>query len=177
MSWTCTVPPALKCASRHGAADARRPHQPLRPDPVRLAGAACWRRWHDRIRWRVRRPLFIALAALRWILTLLVSTDRAGDLTIPGSKKQGTTMLQPAALTGALTREIGTYHGVQGVKSRIIGHASDPEIVVTVTAGQTADLAALCRRVESEALDHARQALGNADLPIQLDLEVSRRPA
>jgi hypothetical protein len=121
--------------------------------------------------------LLITLAALRWILALLVSTDRAGDITIPGSKEHGTTKLQPAALTGALTREISTYHGVQGVKGRIIGHASEPEIVVTVTAGQTADLAALCRRVESEALAHARHALGNADLPVQLDLEVSRRPA
>ena len=71
--------------------------------------------------------LLIAFAALRWILALLVSTDRAGDITIPGSKEQGTTKLQPAALTGALTREIGTYHGVQDVKGRIIGHASDPE--------------------------------------------------
>jgi hypothetical protein len=121
--------------------------------------------------------LLIALAALRWILALLVSTDRAGDITIPGSKEQGTTRLRPAALTGALTREIETYHDVQGVKSRIIGDASDPELVVTVTARQTADLPALHRRVESEALAHARQALGKADLPIQLDLEVSRRPA
>ena len=40
--------------------------------------------------------LLIALAALRWILALLVSTDRAGDITIPGSKEQGTTKLQPA---------------------------------------------------------------------------------
>ena len=121
--------------------------------------------------------LLIALAALRWILALLVSTDRAGDITIPGSKELGTTRLHPAALTGALTREIETYHDVQGVKGRIIGDASDPELVVTVTARQTTDLPALHRRVESEALAHARQALGNADLPIQLDLEVSRRPA
>ena len=119
--------------------------------------------------------LLITLAALRWILALLISTDRAGDLTIPGSKELGTTKLHPTALTGALTREIETYHGVQAVRGRIIGDASDPEIVVTVTARQTADLSALHRRVESEALTHARQAFGNADLAIQLDLEVSRR--
>ena len=89
------------------------------------------------------------------ILALLVSTDRAGDITIPGSTELGTTRLHPAALTGALTREIETYHGVQDVKGRIIGDASDPEIVVTVTARQTADLPALHRRVESEALAHA----------------------
>jgi hypothetical protein len=39
----------------------------------------------------------------------------------------------------------------------------------------TADLPALRRRLESEALAHARQALGNGDLPIQLDIDVSRR--
>jgi hypothetical protein len=49
--------------------------------------------------------------------------------------------------------------------------------VLTVTAAQTADLPALHRRLETEALTHARQALGKTDLPIQLDLDVSRRPA
>ena len=70
--------------------------------------------------------LLIALAALRWILALLISTDRAGDIPIPVSTQEGTTILQPAALTGALTREIGTYHGVDTARGRIIGDASDP---------------------------------------------------
>jgi len=121
--------------------------------------------------------LLIALAALRWILVLLISTDRAGDIPIPVSTQEGTTILQPAALTGALTREIGTYHGVDSARGRIIGDASDPEIVLTVTASQSADLHALHRRIETEALAHARQALGKTDLPIQLNLDVSRRPA
>src|SRR5487761_999678 len=121
--------------------------------------------------------LLVTLAALRWILALLVSTDRAGDITVSGSKEQGTTILQPVALTGALTREIETYHGVDTARGRIIGAASDPEIVLTVTATQTADLPALHRRLETEALAHARQALGKTDLPIQLDLHVRRRPA
>jgi hypothetical protein len=121
--------------------------------------------------------LLIALAALRWILALLVSTDRAGDITVPGSKEQGATILRPVALTGALAREIETYHGVDTARGRIIGDARNPEIVLTVTAAQTADLPALHRRLETEALAHARQALGKTDLPIQLDLDVSRRPA
>jgi hypothetical protein len=119
--------------------------------------------------------LLIFLAALRWILTLLISTDRAGDITVPGSKDQGTTALQPAALTGALTREIETYHGVDGARARVLGHPTAPEVVVTVTARQSADLHTLHRRLEAEALAHARQALGKPDLPIQLDLDVNRR--
>jgi hypothetical protein len=118
--------------------------------------------------------LLIALAAVRWILALLVSTDRAGDLTVPGSKNQGATKLQPTALTGALAREITTYHGVDAAKGRVIGDATSPQIVLTITATQTADLPTLRHRLETEALAHARQALDNPMLPIQLDLDVSR---
>ena len=119
--------------------------------------------------------LLIALAALRWILALLVSTDRAGDLTVPGSRDQGTTKVQPTALTGALAGEITTYHGVDTAKGRVIGDETNPQIVLTITATPTADLPALRHRLETEALPHARQALGNPALPIQLDLDVSRR--
>lgn len=118
--------------------------------------------------------LLMALAALRWILVLLVSTDRASDLTVPGGNDQGTTKLPPAALTGALAGEIEAYHGVDAAKGRVIGSGNEPRVVVAVTASQSADLAALHRRTEALALAHARQALGKPDLPIQLDLDVSR---
>jgi hypothetical protein len=121
--------------------------------------------------------LVIALIALRWIVALLVSTDRAGDIPIPVATQEGTTILQPAALTGALTREIGTYHGVEDTRGRIIGDAAAPEVVLNVTASQSASLRPLYQRIETEALSHARQALGKTSLPIQLDLDVSRRPA
>jgi hypothetical protein len=121
--------------------------------------------------------LLIMLAALRWVVALLISTDRTGDIPIPIKTHEGTTILQPAALTGALTREIGTYHGVDSARSRIIGDAHAPAIVVAVTASQSADLHALHQRIETEALAHARQAIGHADLAIQLDLGVSRKSA
>ena len=114
--------------------------------------------------------LLIALAALRWIVALLVSTDRAGDIPIPVSTQEGTTILQPAALTDALAREINAYHGVDAAKGRVIGDGRDPQIVLTVTPVPSADLHALHHRIETEALAHARQALGKPSLPIQLDL-------
>jgi hypothetical protein len=112
----------------------------------------------------------LALACLRWILALLVATDRIGEITIPGSTDQGTTILQPAALTDALTREISAYHGVETAKGRVIGDSRNPEIVLTITPAPSADLHALHQRVEAEALAHARQALSKPSLPIQLDL-------
>jgi hypothetical protein len=114
--------------------------------------------------------LLLALVCLRWILALLTSTDRTGDLPIPVSTGEGTTILQPAALTDALIREIVAYHGVDAAKGRLIGDGHQPQIVVTVTPEPAADLHALHQRIEAEALAHARQALGQPSLPIQLDL-------
>ena len=117
----------------------------------------------------------ITLLALRWIVALLISTDRAGDIPVPVATHEGTTILRPAALTGAVTREIGTYHGVDTARARIIGDAADPEVVIAVTASQTADLRALHQRIETQALSHVRHAVGNTSLPIRLHLDVSRR--
>src|SRR6201986_819219 len=114
--------------------------------------------------------VLMALACLRWMLALLASTDRAGDIIIGGSTDEGTTVLQPAALVDALTGEVSGYHGVDAARGRIIGDGRDPEVVLTVTASPAADLPALHRRIEAEAFAHARQATGNARLPIQLHL-------
>lgn len=119
--------------------------------------------------------LLIALLALRWIVALLLSTDRAGDITITRGSRRGSTTMHSAALTGAVTREIETYHGADTAKARVLGDPGDPALVVTVAASRSADLAALRHRIESEALSHARHAVGQPDLPIQLDIDVSNR--
>ena len=114
--------------------------------------------------------LLLALACLRWLLALIASTDRTGDIFIPSSNEAGTTLLQPAALTDALTSEISAYHDVQTARGRVIGDSRDPQIVLTVTTAPSADLPALRHRIETEALSHARQALSNSSLPIRLHL-------
>jgi hypothetical protein len=78
--------------------------------------------------------------------------------------------VRPAALIGALASEISSYHGVQDAKGRVIGEGSDPELVLIVTTGASADLAVLRRRIEGEAIAHARHALGQPSLPVRLDL-------
>ena len=113
--------------------------------------------------------VLIGLACLRWMLTLLASTDRAGDIIIGASVDEGT-ILRPAALVDALTSEVSAYHGVDSAKGRIIGDGRHPEVVLTVITAPAADLQALHRRIEAEAFAHARQATGNPSLPIQLDL-------
>ena len=114
--------------------------------------------------------LLLGLACLRWLLALLASTDRAGDIVIGDSTDEGSTILRPAALIDALTAEVSAYHGVESARGRVIGEGRDPEIVLTVIPAAAADLPGLHRRIESEALAHARLVTGHASLPIQLDL-------
>ncbi|MEP7022442.1 MAG: alkaline shock response membrane anchor protein AmaP [Actinomycetota bacterium] len=123
--------------------------------------------------------LVIVLLAARWLLALLFSTDRSPNLPLPTSEgAAGRTILTSGALTRAVTEEIRTYPGIDAARARIIGDADDPELVVTVTLKQSADLAALRQRIEAGAITHARLSIGNPAMPAQLDLTVtSRRPA
>ena len=114
--------------------------------------------------------VLIALVVLRWVMALLITTDRAGDITVSPGGEPGTTVIRPTALISAVASEISSYHGVDTAKGRVIGDSREPELVLTVTTAASADLAALRHRIEIEAIAHARQALGQPSLPVQLDL-------
>jgi hypothetical protein len=119
----------------------------------------------------------LALLALRWLLVLLFSTDRASDLTMTGNRSAGRTTLAPGALTDAVSEEIGGYAGVHSARARLIGDATRPTLVVGATLHDSADLPSLRRRIESQAIGHARQAMADPDLPVRLDLNVTDRQA
>ena len=121
--------------------------------------------------------LIVALLALRWLIALMFSTDRAGDLSIRSGSGAGRTTLASGALTDAVVEEIEGYRGVNAARARLIGDREDPELVVTAALEETADFTALRQRIETEALTHARQALGNMALPTQLDLTISTKRA
>ena len=121
--------------------------------------------------------LIIALLALRWLLALLFSTDRSGDLVIQSSSGAGRTTLANGAVTDAVVGEIEGYRGVNSARARLIGDPEDPELVVTAALEETADFSALRHRIETGALTHDRQALGNMTLPTQLDLTITSKRA
>jgi hypothetical protein len=117
----------------------------------------------------------LVLLALRWLLALLFSTDRAGNLPVRSPGQAGRTTLAAGALTEAVAEEIEAYIGVDSARARLIGNGLEPELVVTATLEQTADLTAVRQRIETGALLHARSALDNPSLPIQLHLAVTTR--
>lgn len=119
----------------------------------------------------------VAVLMLRWIYVLITSTDRADDIVIRGDHDAGRTVLRPEALAAAVRDEITTYHGVSSAKARVLGDPGDTRLIVTVAVFSTADIPALRQRIETQALAHARQALGKSDLPIRLFLDVSQAQA
>ncbi|WP_197322171.1 alkaline shock response membrane anchor protein AmaP [Saccharomonospora sp. NB11] len=120
--------------------------------------------------------LVLVLLCVWWLLVILFSTDRTGDLPVAAGGP-GRTTLAPAAVVRALTEEIDSYRGVSSSGARVIGDADDVELVVTATVEDGVDLPALRQRIEREALAHARTALDNPDLPIRLDLTVTTAQA
>jgi hypothetical protein len=117
----------------------------------------------------------VVLLALRWLLALLFSTDRAGDLPITPGGSAGRTTLAAGALTEAVAEEIESYRGVNSARARLLGDPADPELVVTAALEETADFAGLRQRIETGALTHARTAVGNPSMPAQLDLTVTAK--
>jgi hypothetical protein len=117
----------------------------------------------------------LVLLAMRWLVALLFSTDRSGDLPISAGGSAGRTTLAPGALTKAVVEEAESYRGVDSARGRLLGDPTAPELVVTATLEETADFAALRQRIETGALTHARSAVGNPALPIQLDLTVTTK--
>jgi hypothetical protein len=138
----------------------------------------------------------IMLLALFWLLRLLFSSDRAGDIALPSahpSKREshaervrahaagtpardhatGRTNISASALSQAVAQEIETYHGVLAARARVLGEPADPSLAIEVKAIRHADLSALLQRIEHEAIVNARRALESSRLPVKLDITVS----
>ena len=117
----------------------------------------------------------LVLLAFRWLIALLFSTDRSGDLLISPRGQSERTILAGLALTGAVLAEIESYRGVSSARARLLGDPADPRLVVTAALDENADFDALRQRIETEALAHARLAVQNMTLPARLDLTITGR--
>ncbi len=119
----------------------------------------------------------VVVLALRWLLTLMFSTDRRRDIPVVAASSAGRTVLTAGALTEAVAEEIESYQGVHAASARLIGEPAAPKLVVGADLEADADPAALRRRIETGAVAHARTAVGDPDLAAQLDLTVTTRPS
>lgn len=114
----------------------------------------------------------LGLLALRWLLRQ-VGTDRVRHLELEPNPSSGTTTVSSSAITDAVTNEVESYHGAEAASARLIGGERDPELVLVVTVDDRADLGALRRRVEEQAVAHVRQAVAAPSLPVQVQLQLA----
>ena len=120
--------------------------------------------------------LVLGYLALRWLIAQLRPTGVRTIQLEPGSTT-GHTDLAGAAVTDAVTDEINSYRGVAGTSARLVGDELDPRLQLRVQLDSRADVASLRQRIETDAVAHARQALDDAQLPVQLDLVVTSKKA
>jgi hypothetical protein len=116
--------------------------------------------------------LAVALA-LRWLWLLLFSTDRVNELRLRGPRDAGRTTVATAALTDAVRSEVAGYRGVERASARLIGDTLAPTLVIAAVLDRAVDADTLRRRIEDEAAAHARTALDDRALAVQVDLTLT----
>lgn len=122
--------------------------------------------------------LILLLLALRWLLAVLLSSDRLRTLVLRTDRQTDEhTTLAATALEGAVRDQIERYRGVSSAKVRLTGKPENPTMAVAVDTGTQGDIGALCERIEHGALADARHVLGQPNLPVRLDLDARRGQA
>jgi len=120
--------------------------------------------------------VILGLLALWWLL-IQARGDRVSSLDLETDRSHGRTRLAAGALTGALVDEIESYRGVARASGRLLGDGLAPRLSLRVALDGRVDAGDVLRRIESEALAHARSALAAERLPTRLELVVPRRAA
>jgi hypothetical protein len=117
--------------------------------------------------------LVLGLLALWWLLRQGRTTD-IPELELEPDRDHGGTQLSADALTDAVSGEIKSYRGVAGASARLLGSRAAPRLSLRVRLDGRADPGEVRRRIESEAVAHARQVVANDRLPVRLELVVPR---
>lgn len=137
---------------------------PLLPQGVRdLAQDQAWFWWAV-----AAGCLVIALLALRWLLAQL-HTDRVGRVDLTSDDRDGLTTLHAGALTGAVETETEQLRGVVGASAHLLDRRGR-RLVLGVDLADYADIAEVRRGVEDRVVAHARQAVDDPDLPVDVEL-------
>jgi hypothetical protein len=119
----------------------------------------------------------LALLGLAWLMAQARSEQLPGLAMEDDDESGGTTSVSGKAVAQTLEDEIASYPGVQGVRARLLGRSNRPRLRLNVLYAREADLVALRRRIDEDAVARLRTALERDSLPtvVQLRLVPGRR--
>lgn len=151
-----------------GAFGTERSSSPVLPEQVRAFAADNPWFW-----WAVAAGcLLLALLGLRWLLAQLHS-DRVGRLDLTADDREGTTTVHASALTHAVEEEAEAIRGIAAASAQVRGERRH-RLTLTVDLTEHADLAEVRRALEEQTVAHARQALDDPSLPVDIELRPDR---
>ena len=137
---------------------------PVLPDTVRSFAAEQPWFW-----WVVAAVcLLLALLGLRWLLTQL-HTDRVGRLDLTTDDRDGQTVVHAGALTDAVEAEVEALRGVSGASAHLRDQRGR-RLSLAVDLTEYADIADVRNALEERVVGHARQAVDDPHLPVDIEL-------
>lgn len=112
--------------------------------------------------------LVLALLGLRWLLAQL-HTDRVGRFELTTHDRDGLTTVHASALEDAVEAESGSLRGVARASAQLLDRGGR-RLTLAVDLTDYADIAEIRRALEDRVVDHARQALDDPELPVDIEL-------
>jgi hypothetical protein len=116
--------------------------------------------------------LLVSLLALRWLLAQF-HTDRVGKLDLTSDDRDGLTIVHAGALTDAVEAEVTSLRGVSGASAQL-REQRGRRLAVSVDLADHADIADVRRTLEDRVVGHARQAVDDPELPVDIELRPGR---
>lgn len=141
---------------------------PLLPQPMRnFAQDQPWFWWAV-----AAGSLVLALLGLRWLLAQL-HTDRVSRMDLTADDRDGLTTVHASALTDAVEAEAEAVRGVAGASAQLRDQRGR-RLALAVDLADHADIAEVRRILEERVVSHARQAVDDPELPVDIQLRPGR---
>lgn len=112
----------------------------------------------------------LTIIGLAWAVRSL-RPEKRPDLVLDGGPDTAI-VVGAGAAAEAVAERAATLPGVGRAKARVVGSAGAPALRVTVWITDEADVADVCRRLETDVLAEARDSLGLEHLPVAVRLEL-----
>jgi hypothetical protein len=117
----------------------------------------------------------VALLALLWLIALVPRPAPVTTLRLHTDPGEGTITLEPKVLEGAVEQRLVRLPGVTGARVTIRGAVAQPDVDLSITVDEQADLADLVDRVHSAILPALADALETRLRRVAVVLQLGRR--